>query len=104
MRSFRVFNDVTGVRIIWKFGGVRLGGIAQVAMLLTMAVSTALILIAGILPAAVTFVVGFLTISLYAITLSRIDESGKLGDLTALHLLSRGLRHRRSANFDLPGI
>lgn len=104
MRSFRVFNDVTDVRIVWKFGGVRLGGIAQIAMLATMAISAAMILLAGLIPAAVTFVIAFLAITAYATVLSRMDSTGTLSELTALRLLRRGLRHRVSANFDLPGL
>ena len=103
MRPYRVFNDVTDVRIIWKFAGVRLGGIAQIAMLSTMAVSAALIQLAGLFTAALVFAVGFVTITVYATTLSRINPTGALSELTALRLLHRGLRHRVSANFDLLG-
>ncbi|BBX87879.1 hypothetical protein [Mycolicibacterium aubagnense] len=104
MRSFRVFNDVTGVRTVWKLGGIRLGAFAQIAMLSTMAISAALVLPAGPVVAAAVFTVSFLTIAIYATVLSRIDETGTLSEITALRLLRRGLRHRVSANFDLPGV
>lgn len=104
MRPFRIFNDVDQVRVVWKFAGVRLGGLAQVAMLSTMALSTAMIMLSGLLAAAVTFAVGFVAITLYATLLSRINDTGALSELTQLRLLSRGLRHRVSANFNLPGL
>lgn len=104
MRSYRVFNDVGKVRVVWKFAGMRLGGLSQIAMLLTMAISTVLIQLVGLLPAAVVFVAGFLTIAIYSTTLTRLDEDGALSEMTALGLLRRGVRHRYTANFDLPGV
>ena len=104
MRSFRIFNDVTGVRVIWKFAGVRLGPFAQIAMLSTMALSAALILPVGPIAAAAAFVGGFIAITLYATLMSRIDATATLSELTQLRLLHRGLWHRVSANFDLPGL
>lgn len=104
MRSFRVFNDVTEVRVVWKFAGVRLGGFAQIAMLSTMALSVALIMLVGLIAAAAAFVVGFVAITVYATLLSRTDDTGTLSELTQLRLLRRGIRHRVSANFNLPGL
>lgn len=104
MRSYRVFNDVTRVRVIWKLAGLRLGGFAQVAMLSLMAVSVVLIRAAGLVPGVVVFAVGFAAIAVYVTVLSRIEPSGALGELTALRLLRRGIRHRNTANFDLPGL
>lgn len=104
MRPYRVFNDVTGVRTVWKVGGVRLGAFAQIAMLATMAISAALVLPAGLIVSGSVFTISFLTIAIYATVMSRIDETGTLSELTALRLLRRGLRHRVSANFDLPGV
>lgn len=102
MRGYRVFNDVHRVRVVWKLAGFRLGGFAQVMMLLLMAVSAALIQLAGLIPAAAVFVTGFLAITLYVTTLSRLDPAGALSELTALRLLVRGVRHRHVANFELP--
>ncbi|SKT56721.1 Uncharacterised protein [Mycobacteroides abscessus subsp. massiliense] len=103
MRSFRVFNDVKGVPIVWKLGGIRLGVYGQIAVLLLAAVSAALSLFSLVLP-FVVFVFGFLVIAVYAVTLSRLDDTGALSERTQLRLLRRGLKHRYSANFDLPGI
>jgi len=104
MRSYRVFNDVGKVRIVWKLAGMRLGGFSQIAMLSLMAICTLLIQLVGLIPAAVIFVVGFVVIALYSSMLTRLDPSGAVSELTALRLLSRGVRHRHTANFDLPGI
>lgn len=103
MRSFRVFNDVKGVPIVWKLGGVRLGVFGQIAVLLLAALSALLSLVSLVLP-FVFFGAGFLVIAVYAVTLSRLDESGSLSERTQLRLLRRGLKHRYSANFELPGI
>jgi hypothetical protein len=104
MRPFRVFNRVTGVRTIWKFAGFRLGGIAQIAMLLVMAASTGVMMLSGFAAAGVIFGSGFIAIAAYSVVLTRIDPDGVMSDLTVLRLLRCGLCHRRCANFDLPGI
>ena len=104
MRSYRVFNDVGKVRVVWKLAGMRLGGFSQITMLLLMALSVLLIRLAGLLPAAVVFAVGFAGIGVYSTLLSRLDPAGALSELTALRLLRRGIRQRHSANFDLPGL
>lgn len=104
MRPFRVFNRVTSVRTTWKFAGLRLGGIAQIAMLLVMAASTAMIMLSGFAAAGATFGSGFIAIAVYSVVLTRIDPDGVMSDLTVLRLLRLGLRYRRCANFDLPGI
>jgi hypothetical protein len=104
MRSYRVFNDVGKVRIVWKLAGMRLGGFSQIAMLSLMAICTLLIQVLGLIPAAVIFVVGFATIAGYSSMLTRLDPSGAVSELTALRLLRRGVRHRHTANFDLPGV
>ena len=104
MRSYRVFNDVGKVRVVWKLAGMRLGGSSQIAMLLMMALSVALIQLTNLTAAAVVFVIGFTTIAVYSRMLARLDPTGALSELTALRLLRRGLRHRYSANFDLPGL
>lgn len=104
MRSYRVFNNVTKVRVVWKLAGFRLGGFAQIAMLSHMALCAALIQLAGVIPAAVAFAVGFVVITLYVTALNRIDPTGVVSELTALRLLRRGLRHRHTANFDLPDL
>lgn len=101
MRSYRVFNDVTKVRVTWKLAGVRLGGFAQIAMLLHMALCAALVQLIGLIPTAVLFIVGFATITVYVTVLTRIDPTGTLSELTALRLLRRGMRHKHTANFDL---
>ncbi|AKP58914.1 Uncharacterised protein [Mycobacteroides abscessus subsp. abscessus] len=103
MRSFRVFNDVKGVPIVWKLGGVRLGPYGQIAILLLGALSVPLSFVSVVLP-FVVFGFGFLVVAVYAVTLSRLDESGALSERTQVRLLRRGLKHRYSANFDLPGI
>ncbi|MDO3312513.1 hypothetical protein [Mycobacteroides abscessus] len=103
MRSFRVFNDVKGVPIVWKLGGVRLGPYGQIAILLLGSLSVPLSFVSVILP-FVVFGFGFLVVAVYAVTLSRLDESGALSERTQVRLLRRGLKHRYSANFDLPGI
>lgn len=103
MRSFRVFNDVKDVPIVWKLGGVRLGVYGQIAVLLLATLSAALSLVSIVLP-FVVFGFGFLVIAVYAVTLSRLDPSGALSERTQLRLLRRGLKHRYSANFHLPGI
>jgi hypothetical protein len=104
MRPFRVFNRVTGVRTTWKFAGLRLGGIAQIAMLLVMAASTAVIMLSGFAAAGLAFGCGFISIAAYSVVLTRLDPDAVMSDLTVLGLLRRGLRYRRCANFDLPGI
>lgn len=104
MRGYRVFNDVTKVRVVWKLAGLRLGGFAQIAMLTHMALCAALIQLAGLIPAAVIFAIGFLAITTYVTALTRIDPSGTVSELTALRLLRQGLRHRHTANFDLPDL
>ena len=104
MRSYRVFNDVGKVRIVWKLAGMRLGGFSQIAMLSLMAICTLLIQLAGLLPAVVLFVAGFVVIALYSSMLTRLDPSGAVSELTALRMLRRGIRHRYTANFDLPGV
>lgn len=104
MRSYRVFNDVGKVRVVWKLAGMRLGGFSQIAMLLLMALCTLLIQLVGIIAAAAVFALGFMAIAIYSATLSRIDPAGALSEITALGLLRRGVRHRHSANFDLPGL
>ena len=101
MRSYRVFNDVHNVRVVWKLAGFRLGAFAQRAMLWLMAFSTLTILIAGPIPAAVLFVVGFAAITRYVTALSRIDPAGVMSERTALALLRRGIKHRHTANFDI---
>lgn len=103
MRSFRVFNDVKGVPIVWKLGGVRLGPYGQIAILLLGALSVPLSFVSVVLP-FVVFGFRFLVVAVYAVTLSRLDESGALSERTQVRLLRRGLKHRYSANFDLPGI
>ncbi|SID92366.1 hypothetical protein [Mycobacteroides abscessus] len=103
MRSFRVFNDIKGVPIVWKLGGVRLGPYGQIAILLLGALSVPLSFVSVVLP-FVVFGFGFLVVAVYAVTLSRLDESGALSERTQVRLLRRGLKHRYSANFDLPGI
>ena len=104
MRGYRVFNDVTKVRVVWKLAGFRLGGFAQIAMLSHMALCAVLVQLAGLIPAAVIFIVGFVSIALYVTALSRIDPSGVISELTALRLLRRGLRRPQTANFDLPDL
>jgi hypothetical protein len=104
MRSYRVFNDVSKVRVVWKLAGIRLGGFSQIVMLSLMAICTLLIQLVGLIPAAVVFVAGFMAIAVYSSTLTRLDPSGALSEITALRLLGRGLKHRHSANFDLPGL
>jgi hypothetical protein len=104
MRSYRVFNDVGKVRIVWKLAGMRLGGFSQIAMLSLMAICTLLIQLVGLIPAGVVFVAGFATIAVYSSMLTRIEPSGAVSELTALRLLRRGIRHRYTANFDLPGV
>ena len=101
MRSYRVFNDVHHVRVVWKFAGFRLGAFAQIAMLSLMALSTVMILLAGLIPAAILFVAGFVAITSYVTVLSRIDPAGVMSERTALTLLRRGLKHRHTANFDI---
>jgi hypothetical protein len=103
MRSYRVFNDVGKVRVVWKFAGMRLGGFSQIAMLSLMAICTLLIQLVGLLPAAAVFVAGFMVIAIYSSMLTRLDPSGAISEMTALRLLRRGIKHRHSANFDLPG-
>ena len=69
-----------------------------------MALCAALIQLAGVIPAAVIFALGFAAITLYVTVLTRIDPTGVVSELTALRLLRRGLRHRHTANFDLPDL
>lgn len=104
MRPFRVFNDVKNVRIIWKLAGVRLGPVAQIATLLLIATVVGVVGLAGPIAGAVLFGVGFVIVTGYAVTLSRLDETEKISELTQLRLLRRGLRHRHTANFDLTGL
>lgn len=104
MRGYRVFNDVTKVRVMWKLAGLRLGPFAQIAMLSHMALCTVLILLAGPVVAAAVFAAGFLAVTAYVTILSRIDPTGTVSELTALRLLRRGLFHRHRANFELPGL
>ncbi|WP_346404848.1 hypothetical protein [Mycolicibacterium conceptionense] len=104
MRPFRIFNDVKGVRMVAKIGGVRMGPFAVIAILLLMACSLIVIMAANPLIAAGFFAAGFVLVSVYVAILTRIDSTGVLSELTALSLLRRGLSHRHSANFDLPGI
>lgn len=104
MRSFRVFNDIRDVRIVWKLAGVRLGPYGQIAILALMTLCLGLLTFAGPIVSAVVFIVGFVLVATYASVLSRLDETGKLSERTQLRLLRRGLQHRHSANFDLPGL
>lgn len=104
MRSYRIFNDVGRVRIVWKLAGMRLGGFSQITMLLLMAISVVLISLLGLTPAALFFGAGFFAIGVYSTLLSRIDEAGALSELTSLRLLRRGMFRRHSANFDFPGL
>lgn len=104
MRPFRVFNGVSGVRIIWKLAGIRLGPIGQFCVLALMTLCLLVSTLAGPLIAAGVFIVGFVVITIYATLLSRLDDTGTLAERTQLALLRRGLKHRRSANFNLPGL
>lgn len=104
MRAFRVFNRVTKVPVIWKLAGFRLGGIGQIAMLSVMALGVALILTVGFIAALTAFVMGFATVGGFSMLITRLDPDEALSELTALCLLGWGMRHRYSANFDLPGI
>lgn len=104
MRSFRVFNNVRNVRVIWKLAGVRLGPFGQIAMLLLMALCLLVTTVFDPLIATAVFVVGFIAISVYATVLSRLDSTEALSERTQLALLRRGLKSRRTANFDLPGL
>lgn len=105
MRSYRVFNDVTRVRVVWKVAGLRLGALSQVSLISLMAVTAALLKITGslLLPAAV-FAAGFGVITVYSLALAQADPTDTLGERTRLALIRRGLRHRHHANFDLPGL
>lgn len=104
MRSYRVFNDVTNVRVEWKIAGRRLGPFTQVALISHMALSVVLLNVAGLIPAGVVFVVGALSILVYAKTVSDLDPTGALSERTQLVLLRRCLRNRYRANFELPGL
>lgn len=104
MRPFRVFNGVSRVRVIWKLAGIRLGPLGQLAVLALMALCLLISTLTGPLVAAGVFAVGFLAIAVYAALLSRLDDTETLSERTQLALLRRGLKHRRTANFDLPGI
>jgi hypothetical protein len=99
MRPFRVFNGVAGVRTIWKFAGLRLGPLGQIAVLALM-----VLLLTNPYIAAGLFATGFAAVAFYAAVLSRLDDTETLSELTQFVLLRRGLKHRRGANFDLPGI
>lgn len=104
MRAFRVFNRVSKVPTVWKIGGFRLGGLTQIAMLSVMALGVALVLTVGMKTALAAFAVGFITVGAFSMTMSRLDPDEALSELSALRLLGRGMRHRYSANFDMPGI
>ena len=104
MRPFRVFNGVAGVRTIWKFAGLRLGPLGQIAVLALMALCLLVLLLTTPYIAAGLFATGFAAVAFYAAVLSRLDDTETLSELTQLVLLRRGLKHRRGANFDLPGI
>lgn len=104
MRPFRVFNGVSGVRIIWKLAGTRLGSLGQIAVLSLMALCLFVLMLTNPYVAAGLFTTGFIVITIYAAVLSRLDDTEALSERTQLALLRRGLKHRRSANFDLPGI
>jgi hypothetical protein len=73
-------------------------------MLSLMAICTLLIQLVGLIPAVVLFVAGFVVIALYSSMLTRLDPSGAVSELTALRMLRGGIRHRYTANFDLPGV
>lgn len=104
MRPFRVFNGVVGVRIIWKLAGTRLGALGQIAVLSLMAMCLLVLMLTNPYIAAGLFAAGFVVITIYAAVLSRLDDTETVSELTQLVLLRRGLKQRRSANFDLPGI
>lgn len=104
MRNYRVFNDVHNVRVIWKLAGTRLGPYGQIAVLVLGALSLVVVMAAGLVPGIATAVVGFVLITIYAVTLSRLDETEKVSERTQIRLLRRGLKHRRTANFDIDGL
>ncbi len=101
MRSFRVFNDVKDVRIVWKLAGLRLGPYGQIAVMLLGSLCL-LLLPLGLIVPSVVFVLGFIAIAIYAVILSRIDETGALSERTQLRLLRGGMKRRHTNNFDLP--
>jgi hypothetical protein len=100
MRPFRVFNRVSKVPVMWKVGGVRLGGVGQAAMLLAMTAGVLLVLSGSILAAAVVFVTAALFIILVSGLLRRLDPDETVSDITAFTVLAGGLRHRHTANYD----
>lgn len=100
MRPFRVFNRVSKVPIIWKVAGVRLGGVSQVAMLLTMGAGLSLVLSQSPWLAAIVFGTGFVTVVLVSMLLSRLDPDETMSDITAFGLLWRAMRHQYTANYD----
>lgn len=104
MRPFRVFNGVSRVRVIWKLAGIRLGPLGQLSVLALMTLCLIVSAVAGPLMAGAVFLAGFVAVAVYATVLARLDDTEALSERTQLVLLRRGLKHRRSANFDLPGL
>lgn len=95
-----MFNRVSKVPVMWKVAGVRLGGVSQIAMLLTISAGVALVLAQSPWWALAVFATGALAIILASRTLRSLDPDETMSDITAFGVLFRALRHRHSRNYD----
>lgn len=102
MRPFRVFNRVGRVTSIWKFAGMKLRRIGQIAVLVLLAVVVALLKAGDFLTAGGVFVIGFAALELYTYILDELDPEELFSEMSTLRAFFRGTCHRHTTNFDIP--